>query len=104
MSLDGVTGRNKKKTTHDFGMVVAVNKDVLQTQVMQIQAELFGLPAGVLDESHQSLHHALPSVHLFLYTLLPLVQMSDQEGAPLMTSVVTIHRITGSIPLFLALL
>ena len=85
-------------------MVIAINEDVLQTQVMQIEAELFGLSAGVLYESHQSLHHALPSVHLFSNTLLPLVQMSDQEGAPLMTSVVTIHSITGSIPLFLALL
>jgi len=85
-------------------MVIAINEDVLQTQVMQVQAELFGLSTGALDERRQSLHHAPPSLHLFSYTLLPLVHLSDQEGAPLMTPVVTIHQIARPFPLFLAFL
>ena len=36
--------------THNLRMVLAINEDILQTQVVQIEAELLGLSAEAIDE------------------------------------------------------
>ena len=83
--------RELRGETHDLRMILAINENVLQTQVMEIDSELVGLSARVLQECDESLHHVLPPIHLFSYALLPLFQMSDLKGTPLMASIVTIH-------------
>ena len=91
MSLSAENRRKLRGETYDLGMILGINENVLHTQVMEIDSELVGLSARVPQERDESLHHALPPTHLFSYALLPLLQMSDQKGAPLMASVVTIH-------------
>jgi hypothetical protein len=72
-------------------MILGINENVLHTQVMEIESELVWLSAWVLQECDESLHHVLPPIHLFSYALLPLLQMSDQKGTPLVASIVTVH-------------
>lgn len=91
MSLSAENIRELGRETYDFRIVLGINENVLHTQVMEIESELVGLSAGALQECDETLHHALPPTHLFSYALLPLIQMCDQKGAPLMASIIAIH-------------
>jgi hypothetical protein len=91
MSLSAENPKELRGETYDLRMIFGINENVLHTQVMKIESELVGLSARALQECDESLHRALPPIHLFSYALLPLLQMSDQKGTPLMASIVTIH-------------
>jgi hypothetical protein len=104
MSLSAGNLSELRGETYDLRMILGINENVLHTQVMEINSELVGLSARALQEYDESLHHALPPIHFFSHALLPLLQMSDQEGTPLVASIVTIHSIARSIPLLFTLL
>ena len=91
MPLSAEYQRELRRETYDLRMILAINENVLHTQVMEVDSELVGQSARALQECDESLHHVLPPVHLFSYDLLPLLQMGDQKGTPLMASIVTIH-------------
>ncbi len=96
--------------TYDLGVVVFVNKHVLQVQVMAIEHKLLWLlltttPIALTVRDHtQALHHCQEPRHLLLHALLTLRQVRNKERRALHPAVILVHRVARTLPLRLALL